>query len=135
MIDIPANTEKWFRSGSSYTCNPPVENTDYDLVLYVIPENFGQFQTDLTADGWERDGSRNELSEWYSFKKRQEGVLYNFIITQNEVHYNSMYVATSVAKHLNLLRKDDRVMLFQAIIDGEIPIELEGTPLPNNAFF
>jgi len=127
MINIPENTVKWFRSGSSYICFPPVTNTDYDLVLYVLPENFGPFMDALIADGWERGGSRNEQSEWASFKKTEDGVLYNFIVTQSETHYANMYIATAVAKRLNLLRKHDRVMLFHAIVDGEIPFVLDGS--------
>jgi hypothetical protein len=126
VIAIPENTVKWFRTGSSYICFPPVTHTDYDIVLYVLPEHFGQYMEDLLADDWERGGSRNEQSEWASFKKTEGGVLYNFIVTQNETHYNNMYIATSIAKRLNLMRKPDRVMLFHAIVDGEVPIVLEG---------
>lgn len=127
MIDIPANTEKWFRTGSTYICDPPVEGTDYDIVLYVRPDIYGMYQEALVLDGWERGGSRGDRDEWASFKKRHtDGIVYNFLVTQNEDHYNNMYIATSAAKRLNLLNKNDRVMLFHAIVDGQVPITLEG---------
>jgi hypothetical protein len=127
LIDIPTGTVKWFRTGSSYTCEPPVEDTDYDLVLYVRPLDFDEFQTGLASDGWERGGSRHAMEEWVSFKKRHtDGVLYNLIVTKDDDRYDRMYVATAVAKKLNLTNKEDRVMLFHAIVDNVVPFRLQG---------
>ena len=127
MIDIPVGVVDYYETGSSVICEPPVTDTDKDIVLYVFPEDRDGLHVRLLADGWERGGSRDELDGidgWASFKKKHtDDVLYNFIVTTDTNHYSNMYLATKVAKKLNLLNKEDRIMLFNAFIDGKFPEE------------
>lgn len=122
MIDIPANTQRHCLTGSHYICNPPVTDTDFDIALYVLPDQFVEYCRSLIADGWEVGGSRTGEEGWLSFKKQHtDGVLYNFIVTCNETYYENFYLATEVAKKLNLRNKEDRVMLFSAFCEGTTP--------------
>lgn len=131
MIPIPTGVVKWFRTGSSYVCDPPVNNTDYDIVAYVLPENFEAFIKGMLEEDWKLGGSRPALEEWVSFKKKYtDGTLYNIITTKDDNRYDMMERATALAKHFNLLKKEDRIILFHAVVDGILPLFPEGEKLP-----
>lgn len=105
--------------GSRVTCSPAPVGTDLDvLVLATNVENVGRY---LSSVGFALDGSRptdaRSISpdcRFESFSKN--GV--NYIITESQDFYMRFMAATSVAKRLNLLAKDDRIALFQAVLYG-----------------
>ena len=99
--------------GSRATCNPPPTDTDQDWLLLV--EDGTRYCLALNADGWENGGSLADPSAsgcaWTSYRKGDE----NIIITWDLAFYQSFVLATEVAKALNLLRKEDRITLFQTV--------------------
>lgn len=107
-------------AGSRVTCNPAPLNTDIDWLVLTTPNP--DFLEHLDALGWEWGGSKihgsnRKDSEFNSFKKGS----FNLICTGDEDFYDKFVLASSVAKRLNLLKKDHRVVLFQAILYGNAP--------------
>ena len=102
-----------FRTGSSYTCDPPVTDTDVDLVLFVhdMPEaelallNVG-YLTDSSREYEDMDGSK--------FVSLRNGPL-NLIVTDRISFFEMMHIATQVAKALNLRYKVDRIKCFETV--------------------
>lgn len=119
-IDIPQ--ELWLgicQTGSSVICNPPVENTDIDFVIcttsyyeicsFLIRNGFRQ----SCADEEEYD-LENEGFECY----RKNNI--NLIVTENYDWYKKWVFSTVVAMKLNLLKKEDRITLFKAILYNKV---------------
>jgi len=110
-----------FLTGSREICNPPVMNTDIDICVRVLGEpgiteeqQILGFKHYLRERGWTQHGDYPD-SDTESWKKDE----YNIILHKTELSYNLWYVATQVAKKLNLLNKEDRIMLFDAVIGGQ----------------
>lgn len=107
--------------GSRVTCDPPPNDTDQDVLLLVDAGRFDEIRQALEADGFDHDGSevddQFEIDAATSFQSFSLGDL-NFIITASAEFYGKFMAASSVAKRLNLMRKDDRVALFQAVLYG-----------------
>jgi hypothetical protein len=104
-------------TGSRYICNPPVMNTDVDIVCFT--QKKGALQAELWLDGWGENGSRGTDSRFSSFKKAIGHDIYNLIITCDITLYLKYCAATELAKKMNLLEKDTRIGLFNIILDGE----------------
>lgn len=105
--------------GSRETCNPPPTDTDQDVLVLIRPEQYKDYVVHLFDLGFELDGSHisNERAIAYdsgfqSFKKQD----LNLIVTGSQVFYMRFVAASSVAKRLNLMQKDDRIALFQAVL-------------------
>lgn len=96
-------------TGSSYICNPPVLDTDRDLVVLAkegFEDGLSQYsygQSDIEYDS---------LGQFVSVRRGDD----NLIITTSEDFYNKFVVATEAAKSLNLTNKKDRVKLFQVVL-------------------
>lgn len=105
-------------TGSKYICSPSVEDTDEDWIILV--DDLNTTYSCLDKEGfiiggsfWVDDSKENKNNNyWWSFKKSN----LNLIITDCEKFFNDFVLATYVAKKLNLLKKEDRVTLFQAIL-------------------
>ena len=108
--------------GSRITCYPPPLDTDRDWLLHVPEAAWQGFVDTLLADGWLIGGSAipNEVNElppeaqFNSFVKDED----NIIATCSLLFYERFLAATSVARRLNLMRKADRIALFQAVLYG-----------------
>jgi hypothetical protein len=107
--------------GSRVTCQPPPMDTDADWLVLVEPGNLTKFINTLLDEGYELGGSHpgNEVclpaeSGFSSFKK---GIV-NIILTEDLVFYTKFLAATHLAARFNLLKKEDRVALFQAVLYG-----------------
>lgn len=105
--------------GSRVTCDPAPTNTDRDWLVLVDRLTENELWKYLSEDGWELGGSlpddeNNTLpsDRFMSFTKGIE----NIIVTNSEEFHRKFLAATSVAKRLNLLDKDDRIALFQAVL-------------------
>lgn len=107
--------------GSRITCTPPPTDTDRDFIVLAGGLKFEILVTRLHGAGWELGGSDCEAAEdqdmhqdakFNSFKKGVD----NLIVTQSENFYNRFVAATHVSKRLNLLKKEDRIALFQAVL-------------------
>lgn len=97
-------------TGSRYICNPAPKDTDNDTVILV--NGYYPWPDILRADGWEDCGIEYEGgSEFQAFRKGEE----NYIVTESPHFYLSYVKATEGAKALNLLNKEDRIKLFQAV--------------------
>jgi hypothetical protein len=108
--------------GSRVTCQPPPTDTDID-VLVLVPR--GPIHRIMQIDGWKKDGTKFEAVNYvkkqngypnYFTSYRKDDV--NLIITRHERFYHLFSLATDLAQRLNLLKKPDRIALFQAVLYG-----------------
>lgn len=106
--------------GSRITCNPAPTNTDADYLVLISPSAWQilKYQMDLFSfkqDGQEHyAGQINTNFEFKSFSRNE----INLIITSSLEFYDRFIAASSIAKRFNLLKKEDRIALFQACIYG-----------------
>ena len=101
--------------GSRVTCNPAPTDTDDDwLVLHAVPEGTYKF---LMAAGWELGGSEANMGVGESFQSCKKGEE-NIILTHSPSFFDKFIAATRVAKRFNLVNKEDRVALFEAVLYG-----------------
>ena len=114
----------WHPTGSNYICNPPVIDTDMDFIVLIKDEDYFDTIGRLSLCEWELGGSDpTPVSEAgyenadYGFASWKKGNV-NLIITTSQDFYNKFVYATEVAKRQNLLKKEDRVALFQKILYG-----------------
>ncbi len=108
--------------GSRITCVPPPSDTDADYLILSKSGCWEDVLSWLHLNGWELDGSQvdnpydpnssEELFQSFSYNE------INLIVTPSEVFNARFLAATSVARRLNLLNKDDRIALFQAVLYG-----------------
>lgn len=112
------------RTGSRVICNPPPRDTDDDYV--ILTHNKEEFLDRLRGYAWELGGSLTDESNFFSVKKQRRGfiggdTLINLIVTDDPDYYNNWVLATALAKKLNLLKKEDRIAVFQAIVEENWP--------------
>lgn len=119
-IEIPHDL--WvgiYQIGSSVICNPPVKNTDIDFIMCAKSETkLNQF---LAVNGFKlsnADEEEYDLEEEGFSCYRKDKI--NLIVTGNYEWCQKWVLATKVAKKLNLLKKEDRITLFKALLYGEI---------------
>ena len=123
MINIPFDVISSWPTGSRYICNPAPMDTDEDTVILV--SNLKEALSVLLEQGWTIAGSESyeqkeeEVSIWFSAKRSVEGTLYNFIVTTDEERFRRWVTATELSKKLNLLKKQDRIAVFQVIVDEQ----------------
>lgn len=109
-------------TGSRAICDPPPTDTDQDwLVLTMASEADVRLVVNKLGEaGFHWEGSQHyqqvAASDFMSWRK---GDL-NLIVTANLTFAERHRAATSVCKRLNLLAKDDRVAVFQAVLYGRI---------------
>ncbi len=120
MHPILAQAVEFAPVGSRRTCNPPPMDTDDDYLL-IVADHYA-FRNSVLAAGFRVGGSAfldaaQPLDADMRFSSYVLGDL-NLIVTEDRVFYDRFMAATSVAKRLNLLKKDDRIALFQAVLYG-----------------
>lgn len=100
-----------FPTGSRYICDPPVMDTDNDVIILVDDYPDEQSMNDL---GWKMCRGEGEELDYPAgdFHAYRHGDL-NYILTNSKDHYIRMCAATTLAKQMNLLDKKDRVHLFR----------------------
>ncbi len=111
--------------GSRVTCSPAPTDTDEDFLVFVPGEPnevHALIDRPLTEAGWDLGGSlptdmQTPIESHHRFWSYTRGDQ-NLIITASEPFYARFLAATAVAKRLNLLSKDDRIALFQAVLYG-----------------
>ena len=132
---IPEYCLKILHTGSRVVCNPPPTDTDDDYLLLVDPLTLPGLEDRLTAEGFKIGGSfgagRRVLEEWpdlnFARTKRDKAKIFrsykkkelNYIVTCSLEYFEEFTHATQLAKHLNLLKKPDRIALFHAIVFNE----------------
>lgn len=107
--------------GSRVTCNPPPADTDADYLVLVDSTNADRVRemiaTDFQFDGSDVGDVALNTPDDQRFASYSDGEV-NLIVTESVVFFRRFMAATSVAKRLNLMSKDDRVALFQAVLYG-----------------
>jgi len=109
---------EWHEVGSRVTCDPPVMDTDRDVLCLV--EDRKEFLVTATREGFVMAGSvpANQLelhqSPFTSMKRGED----NLIVTDAPWFASRFMVATRLAKRFNLQAKAERVALFQAVLYG-----------------
>lgn len=116
----------WEPVGSRVTCSPAPTDTDQDVLVLIHPDKIYQVFGWLSGNGWSLDGSDpgnfDDIGVESRFQSFSRGEI-NLICTSSEVFYNRFIAATAVAKHLNLMKKADRLILFQAVLYGNDAVE------------
>ena len=106
--------------GSRVTCNPPPVDTDADfLALVEDMEAFREalFKFEFVMDGSELLDAAQPPDVADRFSSYSFGEI-NIIATCDAAFHRKFLAASSVAKRLNLLNKEDRIALFQAVLYG-----------------
>ena len=109
--------------GSRVTCNPPPMDTDEDYLVLV--KDKGLAIDGLKALGFEYSADPKKVAEYEEMNKSAQWSFtslwfgdVNYIVTDSEFFFERFLTATHVCKALNLLRKEDRVMVFEAVRGG-----------------
>jgi hypothetical protein len=118
-LSIPKGLIKYsYHTGSSAICNPPVTDTDIDFIVYT--ENISNLDQCLGAMDVKAscsDGEEYELGmDFWCYRKNEV----NLIVTSRLDFYHRFVSATKLAKRLNLLNKEDRIILFKYFLYGEL---------------
>jgi hypothetical protein len=100
------------RVGSRVTCDPAPTDTDEDYLVYT--EDLSTLMGDCIEVGFTHEGSYVG-SEFHSLRS---GIT-NLIITTKKEFYDKFILATHVCKTLNVLDKQHRIVVFQAILYGK----------------
>lgn len=107
-VDIP-NYVAHFATGSRVICNPPPTDTDLDIMILVDKGALDYVHDDLiNYYDYELGGSYVEESQWRSYKKDH----FNLLFTDDPDYFEKFRQATTKAKELNLLKKEERIKLF-----------------------
>ncbi len=115
------------RTGSSYTVEPPVTDTDIDFLVLV--QDFHEAIAKLVEQGWTlcsgADGHYEEDEDysttWYALRN---GV-FNVMVTADSDWYQRAVEATTICKRRNIKDKQDRIIVFRWVRDG---LDLDGDP-------
>lgn len=123
--ELLTNARKWELVGSRVTCNPPPVDTDQDVLVYVDAERANQFVFEMEnigfvvelGEGYAADALNSEESD--RFQSYRLGDV-NLIVTVDEKFYKRFAFATATAKRGNLMLKEERIALFQAVLYGNV---------------
>lgn len=110
--------------GSRITCLPAPKDTDEDVLL--LTDDLTMLIADCIEVGFTRDGD-TRMSYPEGFVSLRNGTM-NFIVTDNEEFFDKFMLATFVCKSLNVLEKQHRITVFQAILYGEEHQPVVDTP-------
>ncbi len=101
--------------GSRITCNPAPTGTDQD---YLVELNHG-FSIDalLQSEGFMAEGSDLYDGNPNTFTSYRRADV-NLIVSDDPEFCRLHRAATYVCKRLNLMDKDDRISVFQAVLYG-----------------
>lgn len=106
--------------GSRVTCNPPPLDTDQDFLVVVPPgeKSVSNIVSELSHMGFHWEGNVHyQMVAGDGFMSwRREDV--NFIVTASDEFARKHRTATALCTRLNLMNKQDRIALFQAVLYG-----------------
>lgn len=116
LRDLGCNT---YRTGSSVICDPPVLDTDIDVLVYqqampisrlgdLLVHHFGATECHKVY----------QQSEFLSLRLGKV----NLLLCKDESYYKAKCLATDYAKRLNLLDKAERVQFFEVVTAGRSKI-------------
>lgn len=113
LLGLAPMVERIFPTESRIICDPPVLNSDSDWVVLV--KDTEAFHIQAITEGWIPPTSGDGHSQVPGFNSYRRGVD-NLIVTSDAEWFEAFDVATYAAKKLNLLNKNDRITLFQAVM-------------------
>lgn len=115
-IQIPNHLWKnIYQTGSSVICDPPVTNTDIDFVIYYNNHELPAWLYEKGFTCSSKDREEYELAESSSMLcLRKDNI--NLILVDDYIFYQRWVRATILAKQFNLIKKYDRISLFNAIL-------------------
>lgn len=116
---VKASYQEMFLTGSRVICNPPVLDTDTDVVVLMEETIFSDVLALLQGDKWEVLGEYNDKPGVSIKKETPDGVL-NLIMLDEWNVYAKWKVATAIATKLNLLKKEDRIDLFDKVLNQNV---------------
>lgn len=103
----------WKPVGSRETCSPPPLDTDIDYLCLVKRSIYSNLKDlGFTQEGSPQFYTGNDRGAFSSWRKGDV----NLIITPDIRFYDLFLTATYLAKKHNLLKKEDRIQLFQAVL-------------------
>lgn len=105
--------------GSRVTCDPPPTDTDEDWLILVRERDVSTATYMLESNGFQLDNPneryRPEQSTFNSWRGPNNT---NLIVTFDANWHHRFLTATKLAKRFNLMTKNERVSLFQAVLYG-----------------
>lgn len=126
MIQVPEDLKGLYLeallTGSRVMCNPPVLDTDLDVVLLVTD---GDAALAIERQGYTLTTDATygvDLNGFCTFRKGDV----NLIVTSNAAEFHSWAVATRWCTELNLRSKTDRATFFDIVRHG--PGRLKDAP-------
>jgi hypothetical protein len=104
----------YHQTGSSFTCDPPVLDTDFDWICNLTgkkgsPDMTWRMEDILIAAGHETSENQEHYPDYVSYRKDN----INIIVVYDEWMYRNWIKATTICKRLNLLEKEDRKMVHR----------------------
>lgn len=114
MLDIETEYLKLHPTGSRYICDPPVMNTDIDFIVLVGEMAIAVL--DLVSAGWKRPNNGEGYGDKSYLTTFRRGE-YNLIVMTDRKKFDKWVKATEEAKKKNLTKKEDRVALFESILN------------------
>ena len=132
MHEIIKNFEKLgctvTEAGSRVTCNPPPMDTDQDFLVNAAydpmfeNEKLPEVISLLLEENYECESNQEHYQNQCDdgFMSWRKGDL-NFIVTASQTFADRHRAATALCKKLNLMNKEDRIDLFQAVLYGNQP--------------
>ena len=121
--------------GSRVTCDPPPTDTDEDFLVLIQKGKLTEFLAAVATANFEQGGSDipDEANvvprddRFFAFRRDEV----NLIATMSESFFRRFLAATHCAKRFNLLDKEDRIVLFQAVLYGNIREPLPEITVPS----
>ena len=114
--------------GSRVSCSPPPTDTDEDFLVLVKAATLDCVIDDLISRNCELGGSRvrNKSREGLAPDAEEDGFVsmrkgnHNYLLTECIKFHGDFMLATHVCTRLNLLGKEHRILVFQAILYGAL---------------
>lgn len=110
-----------YQTGSSVICDPPVLDTDIDYVICSREKDSTKLVEFVQSVGF-----RGSLADRAKYSLGKEGFYclrrgsINLLVTGDYYFYEKFVIATKLAKKLNLLKKEQRIALFQFVLYGNL---------------
>ena len=114
ILELKIKDLLYIPSGSRVICDPPVLTTDEDWFVWV--SDWDEAAEILYAEGFSPTTEQQDYTAFISLRK----AYLNICVTTDIDLYKRTVLATDLAKRFNLLNKQDRVDLFNAIQFGSL---------------
>lgn len=114
--EIISSVDDFHETGSRFICNPPVMDTDEDYALLATNDKYDNTRKLLIKLGYQTNSEEYDGQDG-GFESWKKGNI-NFILTKCSKFFIRHGTATQLCKELNLLKKEDRILVFHTILYG-----------------